>query len=183
MIRTAVVLPMIGLGLLACGPESPEPAPPLEAVAQQTISNYRTTQSTGGVLDWELWGASAEKFPGDQSMHLTQVRMVFYRDGVQDAELTALNGVVDERTKDTVARGNVILRNTAGKTLRSEILYWDNTDGIIHTDQYVKIEDGDQIMTGVGLRTDPNLTDAVLESEVEGVFYDETPSKSSKEQP
>lgn len=169
--------------LAACGPSEPERAAPSDEVPEQIITNYRTARSTGGSLDWELWGASAEKFPGDHRMHLTQVRMVFYSDGQPDAELTAKNGIVDERTKDTEARGDVVLRNQAGRILRSEILYWDNNAELIHTDQYVEIEDGDQVLTGVGLRTDPNLTDAVIEKSVEGVVYDENKPESAKEQP
>jgi len=169
--------------LVACGPGERERVAPSDDVPEQIITNYRTTRSTGGSLDWELWGASAEKFPGDARMHLTRIRMVFYQDGQPDAELTARNGIVDERTKDTEARGDVVLKNKAGRILRSEILYWDNDEEIIHTDQYVEIEDGDQIMTGIGLRTDPNLTDAVLEKSVEGVVYDENDPQAPEEQP
>ena len=141
--------------------------------------NYRTTQTRAGVPEWELHGGTAERYPNQEALRLTDVRMVFYKDGVKDAELTAESGDVEDATKNTVARGNVVVVNAEGSRLTSDILYWDNAREIIHTDRYFRFEDGDQILTGIGLETDPNLSNLKVMEAVEG----EIPPETAGEQP
>lgn len=161
--------------LVGCSETGTESTSDSSELPQQMTYDYRTTQTRGGVPEWELWGVTAERYPGRSAVRLTGVRMVFYKGGVKDAELTADAGEVDNKTKDTVARGNVVVTNESGSVLRSEVLYWDNDRQLIHTDQFVRFEDGDQVLTGYGLETDPNLTNLVIVKDFSG----EIPVQSS----
>jgi LPS export ABC transporter protein LptC len=154
--------------MAGCGQSEPETSPHPPDLPVQMTYNYRTTQTRGGVPEWELWGGTAERYPGRKSLHLTDVRMVFYEDGAKNAELTAESGEVEDDTKNTVARGNVVVVNAEGNRLTSEILYWDNARELIHTDQFFRFEDGDQVLTGIGLETDPDLSDLRVLQSVEG---------------
>jgi LPS export ABC transporter protein LptC len=153
---------MIGTLAFGCSETGTEAPSGSSAMPEQMTYDYRTTQTRGGVLEWELWGTTAERYPGRSVMKLTGVRMVFYKGGEKDAELTAETGEVDDKTKNTVARGNVVVTNEEGAVLRSEVLHWDNARELIHTDKFVRFEDGDQVLTGYGLETDPNLTNLVI---------------------
>lgn len=55
------------------------------------------------------------------------------------------------------ARQNVVAVTEVGDTLKTELLYWDENKDIIYTDQYVKIIQGEQVMTGDGLESDVQM--------------------------
>ena len=141
---------------------------------EQVTYDYHTTQSKGGTPVGELWGESALRYAGETRRELEGVRMVFYRDGVKDAVLTSETGEIDETTQATVARGNVVVVSEDGRTLESEELYWDPERELIHTDVFVRFTDGDQVLTGYGMETDPDLTDLVILNQVKGEIYTET---------
>jgi len=153
-----------------CGESSPEHEPLPPDLPVQVTYDYHTTQTKGGVLEWELWGETAERYPGNSMLSLHGVRMIFYREGERDAVLTSDSGEIDEKTQQTVARGNVVVISADGKRLESEILYWDPQRRLIHTEAFVRFVDGDQVLTGYGMETDPNLTTLVLRENVSGEF-------------
>lgn len=168
---------------LLIGCSDPEPPAPggLDTYPEQQTQDYHTQHTQAGVVVWELWGDSAERYSGENELRLHDVRMVFYREGVKDAVLTSDRGDIDEITERTTARGNVIVVSEAGRRLESEILHWDPERALIHTDAFVRFTDGDQIVTGYGMETDPDLTDLVIERQVEGELPDESDPNSGRE--
>lgn len=168
--------------LLLVGCSSPESMPADQRDDQaplQTTYDYHTTQTRGGQLQWELWGESAIRYPNDPLLYLSGVRMRFYEEGQVSAELTSEAGEVDETTYNTTATGNVVVTTEDEKTLRSEILHWDNAAEIIHSEAYVEFTEADQVLTGYGLRTDPDLSDLTLRERVEGSATDEEAPEST----
>jgi len=159
---------MLLSSLLGCADREPGTQEAPNDVPTQITYEYQTTQTQAGVKQWELWGESAERFADDPTLNLNVVRMIFYEEGLPHAELTSNSGRVDEGSYDTVAIGDVVLVTEDGRTLKSEILYWDNARELIHTDAFVHFTDGDKILTGYGLETDPNLTKLVLKEQVQG---------------
>lgn len=66
--------------------------------------------------------------------------------------------------------GNVVLRNEdSGETLNTEELYWDPAKGNVYTDKFVRIENGDEILTGVGLTAKQDFSSYVIK-EPQGIF-------------
>jgi LPS export ABC transporter protein LptC len=172
--------------LAACTEVEPPAQQEVSDSPVQTTYEYHTTQTQAGVPVWELWGSSAQRFADDPLLHLSEVRMLFFREGDKDATLTSRSGEVDENSYDTVARGDVVVVTEDGRILRSEILYWDNARELIHTDQFVHFTDGDQVLTGYGLETDPNLTNLVILDQVSGSAIAGTGGETTgngKEQP
>lgn len=55
------------------------------------------------------------------------------------------------------AKQNVIAVSEKGDTLKTELLYWDEKKEMIYTDQYVKIIQKEQIITGIGLESDMQM--------------------------
>ena len=55
------------------------------------------------------------------------------------------------------AKNNVIAVNAVGDTLKTEQLLWDENKGKIYSDEFVKIIRADQIMTGIGSRSQPGF--------------------------
>ena len=65
--------------------------------------------------------------------------------------------------------GNVDIKNQKGEKFFTDLLFWDQEDGSIYSDKYIKIEQKDQITTGIGFRSNQELTDWEILS-TEGIY-------------
>lgn len=170
-----LALMLLPLVLLACAEEEQQAAPTPEDSPLQTIYGYHTIETQMGQAQWELFGEKAERYAGEEDLYLIGVRMVFYEEGLKSATLTSQRGRVNENTNNMTARGSVEIVTEDDRTLRSEVLHWDNERQIIHTAEYFRATDADQVLTGIGLETDPKMTDLLIIRQVEG----DAPDRSS----
>ena len=163
-----ILLASLSLFLPACEEEVEESPSETAQMPIQTIYGYHTVETQLGTIRWELFGVKAQRYASDEDLHLFGVRMLFYEDGKLSATLTSQKGEVNENTRDMVAKGEVHIVTEDHRTLDSDILYWDNERQLIHTDQYFRATDAGQVLTGIGLETDPKMTDLVVKERVEG---------------
>jgi LPS export ABC transporter protein LptC len=162
---------LIVLGLLlasGCGEKEEESPSPTTESPIQTIYGYHTVETERGQMRWELFGNRAERYAGEEDLHLIGVRMYFYSEGNLSATLTSKTGSVNENTRNMVAKGDVKIVTEDDRTLQSEVLNWDNERRIISTDLFFRATDADKVLTGIGLETDPKMTDLVIKQQVEG---------------
>lgn len=54
--------------------------------------------------------------------------------------------------------GNVNILSQEGKKLNTSILFIDQKEDKIHTDEYFELEEGDKIITGIGFESNMNIT-------------------------
>ena len=54
--------------------------------------------------------------------------------------------------------GHVSILSQEGKKLDTSILYFDQKEDQIYTDEYFELEEGDKIITGIGLKSNQNMT-------------------------
>jgi LPS export ABC transporter protein LptC len=74
------------------------------------------------------------------------------------ARMTSDSARVDDRTRDMIARGNVVvISDSTGKKLTTSLLTWDNASQKLRTTEYVKIESPGEIIEGYGLESDQYL--------------------------
>lgn len=79
--------------------------------------------------------------------------------GLRVAQLTADSAVVDDRTKDMVAFGNVkVWSDSSRTTLTTTKLHWSNQRQRISSTEYVKIVAPSETIEGVGFESDQYLT-------------------------
>lgn len=76
--------------------------------------------------------------------------------------LTARRGKVNDATKDFEANENVIVKSDSGTTLKTEELYWDNTNQKIHTTAFVEITSPKEQIQGHGLISDQSLKNYII---------------------
>ena len=138
------------------------------AYPEQETESYHTRQTRAGIAVWELWGDRAESYPGEDIMLLHGVRMHFYEEGARSAVLTAREAEVDQATEFTTAKGDVVVVNADGDRLESEVLHWDPAKREINTEEFVRFTRGDQVFTGYGMTTDPDLTNGQIHRQFEG---------------
>jgi len=157
------------LAVAACGENGEIDLPSAgEGYPEQETEAYHTRQTRAGVPVWELWGDRAESYPGEDTMLLHGVRMHFYQDGERAAVLTAQSAEVDQQTEFTTARGDVVVVNKDGDRLESEVLNWDPAQQSIETEEFVRFTRGDQILTGYGMDTDPELANVRIHRQFQG---------------
>jgi LPS export ABC transporter protein LptC len=77
--------------------------------------------------------------------------------GVKSSELVAREGELQQRTRDMVARGNVVLLTNEGWRMSTEEMHFLNSTHKITSDKLVRVEKQGTVLEGVGFESDPNL--------------------------
>lgn len=87
------------------------------------------------------------------------VTILFYSDNMSvKSQLTADNAIRYEKTKSMEAKHNVVVINEKGEKLNTEHLIWDEEKKLIHTNAFVKITAGEEVIYGEGLESNQNFT-------------------------
>ncbi len=94
---------------------------------------------------------------------LEEVKIDFYDENeVKRTTLTSKYGHVDNRTRDMVARQEVVAVNDSGMTLKTNELFYRNMDRKIYTDKFVTIINKKEKIQGYGLEADQDLSSYVI---------------------
>jgi LPS export ABC transporter protein LptC len=125
----------------------------------QETTNFELVRTIGDVVHWKLNSAKARIFDNQQRIELTQLEVVFYdTDTKEEASyLIADSGVINDKESFMQAIGNVELKSTDGKILKAPELYWDRRIDQIQCEQEVEVNDGNTVIRGEGLKTDPEM--------------------------
>jgi len=86
------------------------------------------------------------------------LKILCYSDTVANkivADLVADYAVLWEYSNTWEARGHIVGNNyLENKHFETEILFWDQENGLIYNDHYTKVQDGENWWTGYGFQTD-----------------------------
>ena len=74
------------------------------------------------------------------------------------ASLKADTAYYYERRKMWVANGNVDMTNLAGERFQTSQVFWDQQNKTVYSDSFIHISKGDMITTGIGFRSDEDLS-------------------------
>lgn len=164
---SSVVLAALVLGALAgCeGDGTPErvetPSSP-----DQEIDNFTLTHTRQGDRVWVLEADHARIYEEADRVETSDVRVDFHgEDGELQSTLTADAGILLRRTNDIEAIGRVVVTAEDGTVLRTDRLAWNERVGRISTESPVEIIKDDDVMTGVGMESNPDLTNIRVKSE------------------
>ena len=125
---------------------------PNEGMKGVTIQNFKV-----GDTRWVLSADSASVFREKKLIEALPVQVDFFEDDRHVSTLTARLGILLQATDNLEARGDVEVVTDEGTVLKTEVLFWDHQKSLIHTDEFVRIEKGEDVLTGVGLEADPGL--------------------------
>ena len=154
--------------LMAAGCQS-EPAGNGEGssvVPDQEIEGFALTQTRDGEKMWVLSADHALVFEDAGRVEMTKFRVDFFDDmGGVRSTMTARNGFLMRRTSDMEAFGDVVVTSEDGTRLTTERLTWDERTGRIESDRFVRVVQGRDEFTGIGLEADPDLKNIRVHSE------------------
>jgi len=159
--------------LSRCGKEKPE-SPRVagkKSTAEQAIENFTLTHTSKGEKEWELEADRAEIYKTEGKTIVQVLKIKFYDQGKITSILTAREGVLHSQSGDMEVRGDVVVTSEEeGTTLKTESLRWDANRKKIVTDDLVRQERRNTIITGQGLESDPQLEKVVIKDNVKVVY-------------
>jgi LPS export ABC transporter protein LptC len=130
------------------------------------IDGFRLTQTREGDRLWVLTASRGLVYEEADRIELEQLRVDYFDDeGEIRSTLTAKEGLLRRRTNDMEARGSVVVVAHDGTRLVTERLTWNERTGKIESDRFVRVTQGEDVFTGVGLEADPDLKNIRVKSE------------------
>lgn len=142
---------------------------PAGELPDQEVSDFAVTETDGGKPQWRLFARYAATYTARNLVTARAIRVDFFDDQAQrTSTLTAREGDLNQRTRNMTARGNVVLQTTEGTRLSSQELRFLNRENriVVPDDQLVRVERGNDVLTGYGFESDPNLTHYEFKREV-----------------
>ncbi len=114
----------------------------------------------------EIWaGYIANFLKRNETVLKDSIHVDFYDSkGVKTSVLTANEGVVENTSRNMIARGNVIVVSNKGEILLTELLNWDNARQKIVSEVPVRFLTGQDTLYGDSFISDPDLKDYEIRS-------------------
>ncbi len=165
--KNLVVLPIIVLFLLSCYRESQENFPKIPFKPNQTIPDQYAENIVVDFVDTNFLKARLRAkramvyFPLARTELAESIKVEFFSKARNRlaSTLVADSAVIDDRTKDMFAFGNVIVVADSPRTiLKTSFLQWKNSEQKIETNQYVEIISPVEEIRGWGFESDLTLT-------------------------
>lgn len=154
----------LGTAAAAIGACKPERSPTVVAAsvlpdsAEQVMFALRHQMTTAGVRRAQLVSDTAYFYDDGNRIELRKVRIVFFTaTGDSSSVLTGRTGRYDVRQQRVEGRGDVVVTSTDGKRLVSPHLVYDRVTNQITSDTNFTFTEPGRTLSGVGLRTDPQL--------------------------
>jgi len=160
---------LIILSLSSCGKNKTESSTVTskKSSAEQAIENFTLTHTSQGEKEWELEADRAEVYKTEGKTIVQKLKIKFYDQRKITSIVTARQGELHSPSGDMEVRGDVVVTSEKeGTKLNTESLRWDARRKKIVTDDLVRQERGDTIITGQGLESDPNLEKLVIKKNV-----------------
>lgn len=114
---------------------------------------------------WELYGREAY-ISDDKNIALISVFAKAYEEN-KIIDIKADKGYINNSNKTVCLKENVILKDSDGAILYTEILNWNQEQDLIWTDVHLKFVKDQNEITGAGGRLDSDLNKAVIEKNVQ----------------
>lgn len=154
---------------------TPENLPILEA------TDFETLSTDSGTIRFSLKAKKLLRFDNDGKIfHEFPEGLLLIK---YDEHQKIMSSIQADYAKEFIkeekweAKNNVIVTNEKGDSLKTEHLIWDEKNGTIFTEEYVKIISTDKVITGTGLTSDQNMQNWKIKNP-KGVIYVAVDNKS-----
>lgn len=182
-LRTAGKAGRLRLGFVVClailyvscgGTEKGEQSLGARDIPDQEFTDFTTYESDSGVVKWVLEAPIARIYNARKLLVTVKPRITFFsEEGETTSVLTADKGEYQQVSHDLTALGNVVVTSRQGYMLETESLVWVNEFEEIHTEDFVRFIKDNDVLTGYGFRSDPDLENVTIQRDVEVYLRDE----------
>ncbi len=166
---------VMAVAILSCsGSDRSERSVGGAEMADQEFVDFTTIESDSGIVQWILKAPVARVYNIRKLLVTEQPKINFYDEGGNISSLlTADKGEYNQQTHDLTVLGNVVLTSSEGYVLETESLVWLNTLEQIHTEDFVKVTKGNDVLTGYGFQGYPELRNIDIKRDVKAYIRDE----------
>jgi LPS export ABC transporter protein LptC len=175
--KTAVLIAcaVLAAAAISCGQgDRPQRSLGTTEMADQEFSDFTTMESDSGRVKWTLEAPVARVYNLRKLLVTDDPKITFYdENGEITSVLTADKGEYDQVTHDLTALGNVVVTTTEGYTLETESLIMIRELGEIHSEDFVKVTRGSDILTGYGFQGYPELKNVDIKRDVRAYLRDD----------
>ena len=159
----------------------------------ESAFNVEIIHSDEGFVRMILNAAQMDWYAGEEPyLELPKgLHVVFYDTQMHEtSSLTARYAISYEDSEIIEARNDVVVINEQGERLNAEHLIWDQRQGIIYSDKFVKVTTDDEVMYGEGFMADERFNTWSFERprgtfsiDVSGAPRDTLPADQTPEPP
>jgi LPS export ABC transporter protein LptC len=159
-------LAFIMLGLIACSACEKESTAGTIKLDTLNLATHRSMNPVVHFMDSThikavLKAQWAEVFDTRQETQLgggLRVEFLDKRTGKRVSVLTADTALIDDKTKNMTAHGNVVVVSEyPTRTVQTQMMMWDNARQKLHSHVFVSVTSPEEILQGVGFESDQNL--------------------------
>ena len=127
--------------------------------AEQTGFNVRTLLTGNGVQRGELQADTMYVYNDQTKFDFRNARVKFNTEtGAPNGTMRADRGIYDQRTQILEGFGHVVITTLDGKRLTSPHLKFNQLTNEVSSDTTFQMTAGNRTQSGVGFKTDPNLS-------------------------
>jgi LPS export ABC transporter protein LptC len=151
---------------------APVPASDLK-MPDQEARDFTLTETSEGKKNWTLWASYAAMYNDRNLVDAKTIQIEFFdSEGKRYSTLVADQGLVDQRTNNLTAIGKVRVVTETGVHMETDSLRWVNRTEKIMSDAFVRVTRKEDVVTGYGFESDPNLDHFHLKREVRAEVRD-----------
>ena len=159
LVGALLALGLAGAGLSGCsGGKKLSASGTKGELPDGEVEDFSVTETDSGRTQWTLFAKHAATYQARDLVTARTLRIDFFDEkGQKSSELVAREGELYQRTRDMIARGNVVLLTTEGWRMSTEEMHFLNSHRKITSDKLVRVEKQGTVLEGVGFESDPNL--------------------------
>jgi LPS export ABC transporter protein LptC len=146
----------------------------VETLPMQEARNFKSLFTDSGKVRFSIKAPLLLRFENDGRDYIE------FPNGLELVKFDQNNKVISSITANYArqyvaeqkweAKNNVIATNANGDTLKTEVLYWEEKEKKIYTNEFVRIIRADQNFTGTGMTADQNMLNWKI-TNPKGILY------------
>jgi len=172
-VLSLVVVTLVGCQSGCQSRSTPAPGATELQFPDQEARDFTLTETSEGKKNWTLWASYAAMYNAKNLVDAKTVQIEFFDSkGKRYSTLVADQGLVDQRTNNLEAIGRVRIVTETGVHMETDSLHWINNTQKIISEAFVKVTRKDDVVTGYGFESDPNLDHFHLKREVRAEVRD-----------
>ena len=142
-----------------------------DTLPDEIIGMFSTEETDSGKVKWKLTAPLGRRFIKEQAFYMDSPVIEFYDDfGALQSTLVSKKGKYSQLTGDMLAYGDVVVTTVDGDRLETDSLrYFNELDKIV-SDCFVRLKRGNDLITGVGLECDHNLSSVDIKKDFEATI-------------
>jgi LPS export ABC transporter protein LptC len=133
------------------------------------LGSLEHTATRGGKTQWRLKAETARVMDGKTTLMLTNPQVVFYMDDGREVVLTADQGILETRSNNIAATGNVVINNR-DYSMKTEALRYSHDERKLTSDRRVFITGAWADLSADRMHLDLNADTVEFTGRVEGAF-------------